>query len=89
MRLGEIADMDEIADAAAIRRRIVGAEHIDLCALPGRGFDRDLEQMRRAHCREPSASFGIGARNVEIAQHDVAHAVRGGCVMEHDLGHQL
>jgi hypothetical protein len=35
--------MDEVADAASIRRRVVGAEHVDLGALPGGGFDRDLQ----------------------------------------------
>ena len=48
MGLREIADMDEVADAAAVRRRIIGAEHVDLGALAGGGFDRDLQQMRRA-----------------------------------------
>ncbi|CEG07350.1 hypothetical protein BN961_00739 [Afipia felis] len=47
MRLREIADVDEIADAASVRRRVVGAEHVDLGALAGGGLDRDLEQMRR------------------------------------------
>ncbi len=37
--------MDEVADAAAVLGRIVGAEHVDLGALSGRGLDRDLEQM--------------------------------------------
>ncbi len=30
MRLHQIADMDEVADAGAVGRQVVGAEHIDL-----------------------------------------------------------
>jgi hypothetical protein len=89
MRLREIADVDEVADAASVRRRIVGAEHVDLGALAGRGLDRDLQQMRRADGRQSDARLRIGARDIEIAQHDVVHAVRGGDVMQHDFGHQL
>ena len=89
MRLREIADMDEIADAASIRRRIVGPEHVDLGALSGRRLDRDLDEMGGAHGRESDAAQWIGTRDIEIAQHEVAHAVRGGHVVQHDLGHQL
>src|SRR5687767_15454718 len=49
------ADMDEVADAASIRRRVVGSVHVDLGALPGGGFDRDLEQMRGAYGGEAAA----------------------------------
>ena len=55
MRLREIADMDEVADAGAVRRRIVGAEHVELGALAGGGLDRDLQQMRRADGGKPDA----------------------------------
>ena len=76
MRLREIADMDEVADATSVRRRVVGTEHVDLGALPGRGFDRDLEQMRGADGGEADARQRIGACDVEVAQHDVVHAMR-------------
>ena len=89
MRLREIADMDEIADATSVRRRIVGAEHVDLGALPGGGLDRDLQQMRGADGGKPDACLRIGARDIEVAQHDVVHAVRGGDIVQHDFGHQL
>ena len=55
MRLREIGDMDEVADAAAVRRRIVGAEHVDLGALAGGGLDRDFQQMRGADGGKPDA----------------------------------
>jgi glycosyltransferase involved in cell wall biosynthesis len=81
--------MDEVADAASIRRRVVGSVHVDLGALPGGGFDRDLEQMRGAYCGEAAAAFRIGAGDVEIAQHDIVHAVDGSHIVQHDFRHQL
>ena len=89
MRLRQVRDVNEIADAASIRRRIVGAEHVDLGALAGGGLDGDLQKMRRADCGEPDAGLRIGAGDVEITQHDIVHAVSRRDVMQHDLGHQL
>ena len=74
MRARQIADVDVIADAGAVRRRIVGAEHVDLGAPAERGLDRDLDEMRRARGRLPGAQLRIGAGDVEIAQDDVARA---------------
>ena len=65
MGLCEIADMDEVADAASVRRRVISSVHVDLGALPGGSFDRDLEQMRRADSSEAAAAFRIGAGYVE------------------------
>jgi hypothetical protein len=56
MRLREVADVDEVSDTAAVRRRIIGSEHVDLGALSGGGLDRDLEQMGGADCGETDAS---------------------------------
>jgi hypothetical protein len=81
--------VDEIADAAAIRRRIIGAEHVDLGALSGRRLDRDLEQMRGADGGQSDPCFRIGAGDVEVAHHHIAHAMGGSDVMQHDLAHQL
>jgi len=58
MRLGQIADVNEIPDAAAVGGRIVGSEHIDLGALPGGRFDGDLQQMGRADGRKADAASG-------------------------------
>jgi len=40
------------------------------CALPGGRLDRDLQEVR-APTVAANARFGIGARDVEIAQRDV------------------
>src|SRR6516162_1567578 len=42
MGLCEIADVDEIADAASVGCRIVGAVNVDLIALAGCGFHRNF-----------------------------------------------
>ncbi len=89
MGLHQVADMDEIADAGSVRCRVIGAEHVDLGALSGGGFDRDLQEVGGARRGEADTRQRIGAGDIEITQHHIAHAVRGGDVMQHDLGHQL
>src|SRR6185436_16675553 len=51
VRAGEVADMDEIADAGAVWRGVVGAEHVDLGAAAECCFDRDLDEMGGARRR--------------------------------------
>jgi hypothetical protein len=77
MRPRQIADVDVVADAGAVRRRIVGAEHVDAFAPAERGLDRDLDQMRRARRRLAGAQLRIGAGDVEVAQDDMAEPMRG------------
>ena len=48
MRGDQIADMNVVADAGAVGRRIIAAEDVDLRAKPERRLDGDLDQMRRA-----------------------------------------
>ena len=47
MCAGKIADVNIVANAGAVRRRIVVAEDVELCAQAKRCFDRDLDQVRR------------------------------------------
>ena len=70
VRAREIADVNVVADAGAVRRRIVGAEDVDLGALAEHRFARDLDQMGRGGRRLPGAQFRIGAGDVEITQND-------------------
>ncbi len=85
----QIADMDVIAHAGAIRRCIVGAEHAHRFALAECRFDGDLDEMGRARSGLPAACLRVSARNVEIAQHAEVHRMRGGDIGEHLFGHQL
>ena len=76
MGVGQIADMDVIANAGAVRGRVTRAVNVDLRPQAEGGFDRNLEQMRCVAAREPGAQLRVGAGNVEIAQDDVAEIVR-------------
>src|SRR3712207_3061521 len=51
MRIGEVADMNIVADAGAVGRFIVGSEDRDILALADRRLDRDLDQMGRSRRR--------------------------------------
>ena len=45
MGAGEVGDVDIVADAGAVGRRIIGAEHVEFGPQAERRFDRDLDQM--------------------------------------------
>jgi hypothetical protein len=85
----QIADMDVVADAGAVRRRIIGAEHVELAAQAERRFGRNLDQMRGLRRRLAGAAARIGAGDVEIAQDDMGEIVGAAGVAQHDFGHQL
>ena len=89
MRRGQVADVDIIADAGPVGGRIIGAVDRDMVALADRRLDRDLDQVRRALADLPRAALRIGAGDVEIAQRAIVESVRGRCIREHPLGHQL
>jgi hypothetical protein len=59
MGLHQVADVDDVPDTAAVRRRIIGSEHIDLGALAGGGFDRDLQQMRGPTVARPNRGIPV------------------------------
>ena len=48
MRAREIADVNVIANAGAVRGRIIGAEYFEFWAQSQRRLGGDLDQMRRA-----------------------------------------
>ena len=56
MRAHEIGDVNVVADAGAVRRRIVGAENLQLGAQIERRLDGDLDQMRGILARLPAAA---------------------------------
>src|ERR1039458_2572498 len=71
MRAREIADMDVVADAGAVRRRIVGAEHVDLGPLAERRFAGDLDQMGRCRARLPGAVWGVAKSGAWAGRHSL------------------
>src|SRR6266436_7960343 len=73
MRAGEIAHMNVITDAGAIRGGIVGAENRDVFALSERDLQREGNQVRLRHM--VLAQIAGGSRGVEIAEGGVPQAV--------------
>ncbi len=60
-----------------------------MAALAGRRLARHLDQVGGASGRLPGTALRIGAGDVEITQRAIVDRVRGGGVLQHDLGHQL
>ena len=48
-----------------------------------------LAKMFRAGWLGPDAPLRVGAGDVEVAQHDVVHAMRSRDIVQHDLRHQF
>ena len=46
VRLGQVVDVDVVADAGAVRRRVVGAEDLDVRPLPERHLEDERDQVR-------------------------------------------
>src|SRR5256884_635284 len=85
----QILDVNVVADARAIGRRIVGAEDRDLGSLADRRLAGDLDEQRRIRGRLADAAAGIRARDVEVAQRYVAKRRGFGHGREHPLRHEL
>jgi len=89
VRAHKIADMDVVANAGAVRRRIIGAENFQLRPQPQRRFGRDFDQVRGGRARLAGTVLRIGAGDVEITQNHMADTVRGAGIAQHDFAHQL
>src|ERR1700683_5068736 len=89
MRTRQIAHVDVIANAGAVRRRIIEAENFELRTQSKRGLDRDLYQMRSADARLPSPAPRIGPGDIEVPQYHIIKSVRFGRITQHDFAHQF
>ena len=69
MRLGQILDMDVVALAGAIGRRIVAAEDAERPALVERRLDGERDQVGFGRVRFADVAVAVGAGRVEVAQH--------------------
>ena len=59
MGAGQIVDLDVVAHAGAVRRRVIRAEHIEMGALAQRRLGRHLDEVRgAAGSIAPSAPSG-------------------------------
>src|SRR5262249_15155340 len=71
VRCGEILDVNVIADAGAICRRIVGAEDLDRVAFPCGRFAGHLDEECRIWGCLSNAAARVGAGHIEVAQHRI------------------
>ena len=75
-------DMDEVADAGAVRRGIVGAVDRHGRAQPQGRLAGELDQVGVVRRGLADPCLGIGTRDVEVAQDGVAQPGGGGDVGE-------
>src|SRR5215813_6359719 len=80
MRAHEVADVNIVADAGAVWRRIVGAEDLDGRPQADRGFHCDLDEVSGSFGRLTDTAERVGARDVEVTQDYVAEAMGAGRV---------
>src|SRR5262249_49882756 len=73
VRTREIRDVNVVADAGAIGRRVIVAEHGNARVLR-RGFENEWNQMRFGQM--PFAAPLRGASGVEVSQRDESKVVR-------------
>ncbi len=87
--VGQIADVDVVADRRSVRGRIIPAHQIERRNLPLHRHQRPRNQVgfRLVHLADPGGR--VGAAGVEIAQADRGHSVRRGIVAQSLLDHQL
>jgi len=75
---GQVADVDEVADAGAVRRGVVVAENLD--GLPRRGrSQQEWDQMRFGLVRLAQLVLRLRAARIEVAQR---HAAQPAVVIE-------
>ena len=65
MGVDQVGDVDVVAHAGAVSRRIVLAEYVEAPMSPQRGLHPALDQVRRIWRRLAQAPLRTGARDVE------------------------
>jgi sporulation protein YlmC with PRC-barrel domain len=88
VRVGNVHDVDVVADAGAVRRIVVGPEHIDGAAVAGR-CEGERNEVRLRIMGLADLAVRVGACGVEVAQRHRAQARRTVEVAQHPLDHQL
>ena len=87
MSVGEIADMDVIADRGAVRRRIVRPEDGSSVGTAHRGFDNQRYQMSFGRMLFANFAPWIRSSRIEIAQAHRPQAMRF-AIPAQDLFHE-
>ena len=76
MRPDQIGDVNVIANAGTIRRRVISAIDLELGAKPEHRLDGDLDQVGCLLTRLSGTALGIGAGNIEVPQDHVTKLMR-------------
>lgn len=87
--VGEIGDVDVIADAGAVFRRVIRAEDGDMVAYALRRFQNERDEMRLRIVIFADGAALCRPGRIEIAERDVAKAVSGGEIGEHMLNDEF
>ena len=88
VRIGQVAHVNVVAQAGAVGRRIVVAEHLQRPPA-GRRFDRARNQVDLGLVVLADRAVGMRARGIEVAQRDPAQAVRALDMRQRALDRQL
>ena len=89
MRLGEVLDMNVVADRRPIRRRVIGSINFDLRPLPERRRQNERDEVRLRLVPFADFALGIGAGSIEIAQRHPPQPVGLTIPVERTLDRQL
>ena len=75
MRIGEIVDMDEVADAGSITRLVVGAQNLKIWPPAQSRFDRNRYGMSFRRMPFANSALGIRSSSIEVAQNNGTKAL--------------
>ena len=89
MSVDEVGDLDVVANAGAVAGWIILAEHVHRGKASQRGLHAALDQVGRIERRLAVPALRIGARDIEIAQRDIAEIIGARAILQHPLDHQL
>src|SRR5262249_54730416 len=85
----QIANMDVVANAGAVGRRIIIAENFKARTDTERHLRRYFYQMRRSFARLAGSTSRVRTSDIEVPQNDIADVMRPSRIAQHDLAHQL
>ena len=89
MGLGQVLDVDEIADAAAVAGGEVVAADQDGVALAESGLQHERDQVRLAAAGLAVAAVAVGAGGVEVAEDRIAEVIGASVILDQPFGRKL
>src|SRR6516225_1355740 len=75
MRLGEILDMDVVADRRAVRGRVIGAVDLDVGPLSESGLKHERNEVSFRLVAFPDFAVGVGTGGVKITERHRAQTI--------------